>query len=432
MIKKILKNLSMVDRILFGLALIILPLGFLIKISTKAIREAQASTLVFTQWWQDELKDDTLKRIVSEFESNNPGIIIKLEHLSYQKMEDRLLKGVPGEIHGSDILALDPRWLYELIRQDMLKPLGPYIEKTKTMENRMFIPGLPSDSPQGSEAVWAFPVVSFMVPLFYNVEVLQAAGFDRPPKTRADFLHYARTITNSTGRYGMALALSPEDPHSLYVDVYSWIWAAGGVLFQGGKPNVSSPPIHETLGFLDTLHKEGLLSPDLFSKTRAQKLEEFAQGTIGMMVASVQDIHTLQQQMGDTGFGITTIPGLDMSSKPVFGLTSWYTGISQQSKYQDQAWAFITFLAERSSRLAIASHAVPGNWNGTRSLKEDLYAKAYDMYEGGEVMQEFIGTPQIHSLETIVREELYTMFTQGQDPAATAASIQTQWEEALP
>ncbi|MDR0628868.1 MAG: extracellular solute-binding protein [Treponema sp.] len=437
MIKKILKNLSLVDRILFGLALILLPLGFLIKLSTQAIIEAQASTLVFTQWWQDELKDDTLTRMVSEFESSNPGIIIKLEHLSYQKMEDRLLKGVPDEIRRSDILAVDPRWLYELIRQDMLKPLNPYlnpyIEKMKTGENRMFIPGLPADSPQGSEAVWAIPVVASMIPLFYNVEVLQAAGFDRPPKNRADFLHYARTITNSSpGRFGVALALSSEDPDSLYVDVYPWIWAAGGSMLQDGKPNFINPPIRETLGFLDTLYREGSLSPDLFVKTREQKLEEFARGTIGMMLASVRDIHTLQQQMEDGAFGITVIPGLDMSRKPVFGLTSWYIGISRYSTYQDQAWAFMSFLAERSSRLAIASHAVPGNWSGMRSLKGDLYTKAYDMYEGGEVMQEFIGTPQVHSLETIVREELYTMFTQGREPAATAASIQKQWEETLP
>ncbi|MHB9291933.1 multiple sugar transport system substrate-binding protein [Hollandina sp. SP2] len=428
-----LKTLPMVDRLLFGLVLVLLPLGPFIRIGTKTILEAQASTLVFTQWWQDELKDDTLKRIVREFEANNPSVTIKLEHLAYQKMEDRLLKGAPGELNRSDILALDPRWLYELIQQDMLEPLDPYIERAKTMENRLFMSELPSDRPEKSEAVWALPVVSFMVPLFYNVEVLQAAGFDRPPKNRADFLHYARTITHSsTSRFGMALALSPEDPDGLYVDVYSWIWAAGGIMLQDGKPHFTSSPIHETLGFLDTLYREGLLSPDLFLKTREQKLEEFIQGKIGMMLASVQDIHTLQQKMGDEGFGITTVPGLDMSKKPVFGLTSWYTGISRHSKHQDQAWAFITFLAERSSRLAIASHAVPGNWTGTRSLKGDLYAKAYDMYEGGEVMQEFIGIPQIYSLEAILREELYTMFTQGQDPAATATAIQKQWEETLP
>jgi multiple sugar transport system substrate-binding protein len=433
MIKKMLKNLPIADRVLFGLALVILPLGPLIRIGTKTILEAHASTLVFTQWWQDELKDDTLKRMVSEFEAANPGVTIKLEHLTYQKMEERLFTSAPEELNRSDILALDQRWLYELIQQDMLEPLDSYVESAKTMDNRMFIAELPSGSPGSSEAVWALPVVSFMAPLFYNVEVLQAAGFDRPPKNQADFLHYARTITNSsTGRFGMALALSPEEPDSLYVDLYSWIWAAGGIMLQEGKPHFISPPIHATLGFLDTLYREGLLSPDLFLKTREQKLEEFVQGKIGMMVASVQDIHTLQQKMGDTGFGITTVPGLDMSKKPVFGLTSWYAGISRHSEHQDQAWAFITFLAERSSRLAVASHAVPGNWTGTRSLKGDLYAKAYDMYEGGAVMQEFIGIPRIHSLETILRKELYTMFTQGQDPGATAAAIQKQWEETLP
>ncbi|MDR2393847.1 MAG: sugar ABC transporter substrate-binding protein [Treponema sp.] len=431
MISKLLKNLAVVDRLLFILVLILLPLGFLIRIGTKTIIAAQAQTLVFTQWWQDELEKDSLKRLVGEFEKNNPGIVIKLTHLSYQEMEERFFKGNSRDISGSDILALDLRWLYEFTQQGMLKPLDPYIEKTNTGETRVFVPGLPSYNPQGAEAVWALPMVSFMVPLFYNVELLQAAGFDRPPKTRADFLHYVRTMTtSSTGPFGMAL--SPQDPDSLYVDVYSWFWAAGGVMLPGGKPAFTSPPMLETLDFLTTLYREGLVSPDPFLKIREQKLQEFSQGKIAMMLASVQDIHTLTQQMGDTRFGITTVPGLDTGKKPVFGLTSWYIGISRSSEHPDQAWDFITFLAEQSSLLAAASHAVPGNWSGTRSLKGDLYTKAYDMYEGGDGIQEFIGIPHIHSLEAIVREELYTMFTQGQDTATTAAAIQSRWEATLP
>lgn len=434
MIPKALKKLPMIDRILLGLIIILLPLGFFIKASAKIKEETQASTLVFTQWWQDELKNDTLTSIIHEFEQSNPGITVKLEQLSYQEMEDQLLKGVPGTTRRSDILALDPRWLYELIRQDMLEPLNTYIENTENMENMAFIPGLPSSYKlPGSAEVWTLPVVSFMAPLFYNAEVLQSAGFDRPPKNRADFLRYARTITNSgAGRFGMALALSPEYPDGLYVDVYSWIWAAGGVMLQGGKPNFTSPSILGTLEFLNTLYKEGLLSPESFLKTREQKLEEFAQGKIGMMLASVQDIDTLQHLMGDTGFGITTIPGVDTTSKPVFGLTSWYTGISRYSTHQDQAWAFIAFLMERSSLITLASHAVPGNWNRVRNLNGDLYAKAYDMYEGGDAVQEFTGIPRVHSLENIVRDELSSMFTQDQDAAATAQSIQKRWEEALP
>jgi multiple sugar transport system substrate-binding protein len=434
MINKVLKKLPMIDRLLLGLVIILLPVGFFIRTGAKTMKETQASTLVFTQWWQDELPNDTLTSIISEFEQSNPGITIKLEQLSYQEMEDQLLKGVPGTTSRSDILALDPRWLYELIRQDLLKPLNTYIENTENIENMAFIPGLPlSYKIPGSVEVWALPVVSFMAPLFYNVEVLQLAGFDRPPKNRADFLRYARTITNSSaGRFGMALALSPEYPDGLYVDVYSWIWAAGGAMLQRGKPNFTSPSILETLDFLHTLYKEGLLSPDIFLKTREQKLEEFAQGKIGMILASVQDIDTLQQLMGDTGFGITTIPGVDATSKPVFGLTSWYTGISRYSVHQDQAWAFIAFLMERSSLITVASHAVPGNWNRARNLTGDLYAKAYDMYEGGDAIQEFTGIPQVHSLETIVRDELYGMFIQDQDAATTAQAIQKRWEETLP
>ncbi|MDR1957002.1 MAG: extracellular solute-binding protein, partial [Treponema sp.] len=432
--KKMLEPTHRVDKTLFGLALLLLAGGIAIRAGIKTLQEAQASTLVFTQWWQDELKNDTLTSLIGEFEKSRPDITITVERLSYQEMEDQLLNRALDATSPSDILALDPRWLYELIRNDRLAPLDAYIEKTENMENMLFIPSLPPNNPEAPTEIWAIPVVSYMIPLFYNVAVLQAAGFDRPPKNRADFLRYAQAITDrERGRFALALALNPEYPDGLYVDVYSWIWAAGALMLPGGKPDVTSPLIRETLDFLTTLHTEGLLAPNSFSKTREEKLEDFIQGKIGMMLASVQDIDTLRQRMGEAGFGITTVPGLDNTKKPVFGLTSWYIGISRQSEHQEQAWAFLSFLAERSSILAAASYAVPGSWMGAQNyLKRDpLYAKAYDMYEGGDALQEFTGIPRVYALESIMREELYAMLEQGRDAAATAQGIQTRWEEAL-
>ena len=136
--------------------------------------------------------------------------------------------------------------------------------------------------------------------------------------------------------------------------------------------------------------------------------------------------------MGDSNFGITTIPGPDIYlGKPVFGLTNWYAGISKECEYKNEAWVFLSFLAKRGSILAAASHAVPGGGNDPGSyLKWDsFYSKAYDIYEGGDGIQEFAGYPAVHVLDFIVRKELYNMFELGQDSTTTAAAIQRRWEE---
>ncbi|MDR2519341.1 MAG: extracellular solute-binding protein [Spirochaetaceae bacterium] len=396
----------------------------------------KAVTLVFSQWWHEELEQNILVSLAAEFERTHPGIKIKLNNYSYNDMEALILNGLNDKIAGftenfppADILALDPRWLYGLIRNDMLEPLSPY------KESSAFIPALQTSGQERVYDDWAFPLVSFMAPLFYNIEVLSQAGFDRPPKTWSEFLHYARAITNrDMGRFGTALSLNQGDPQGVYVDVYSWIWASGAVLLNQGKDkaNFTSPMVVNALTFLDTLSREGLLSPDCFSKTKERKLEEFASGAIGMMIASVQDIEVIRKYLGDKAFGITTIPRPDeYQGKPAFGLTTWYAGISRESGYKEQAWEFISFLAKQSPLLAAASHAVPGSGNGLEDyLKGDsFYSKAYNIYEGGDGIQEFAGYPAVHVLDFIVREELYDMFEWRQGPKEAASEIQNRWEE---
>ncbi|MDR0561787.1 MAG: extracellular solute-binding protein [Spirochaetaceae bacterium] len=428
------KNIHHLDKILFILAVMALLLGNTIKIGReKVIESKKAVTLVFSQWWQDELEYKALDALIAEFEKTHAGVKIKLDNRSYHEMEDLILNELNDKIAGftenfltADILALDSRWLYGLIQNDMLESLAPYKESSD------FIPAL---QPSGQETIydeWAFPLVSFMAPLFYNIKVLSAAGFDRPPKMLSDFLRYARAITDAeAGRYGLGLSLSQGDPQGVYLDIYSWIWASGAVIINQGKPNFTAPEVIDTLDFLDNLYTEKLIAPGSFSKSREQKLEEFITGKIGMMIASVQDIELVRKRMGDANFGITTIPGPDVyQGKPAFGLTNWYAGISKESEHKEKAWEFISFLAKQSPMLAAASHAVPGSGNGLEDyLKGDFfYSKAYNIYEGGDGIQEFAGYPAVHVLDFIVRQEIAKMFEERQGAETTAEEIQRQWE----
>ncbi|MDR3343455.1 MAG: extracellular solute-binding protein [Treponema sp.] len=445
------------DRLLLIMALILVAVGIVVRLGTQKgqpgietkprtrtrTRTRTAVTLVFTQWWQDVLEKDTLAGLIKEFEKQNPGIHIRLDSRSYPEIQEKALKmamavvanntGGSAEYQnpfpGTDILALDPRWLHELIQHEVLEPLTPYIE------NAEFTSGVYQENPATRYARWAIPLVSFMAPLFYNIAVLKAAGFDRPPKSRTDFLHYARTITaQNPNRFGMALSLDAANPEDMYLDVYSWVWASGAVMMKQGRPNITDRSIIETLEFLGTLWEEELLSPNSFSKTREQKLEEFCDGRIGMIIASVQDIDDIRERIGDTGFGITTIPVPDgYFGKPVFGLTSWYAGISRYSEHKEAAWAFIAFLAEQVSVLAVQTHGLPGIGNVPEDSLGDtpFYAKVYDMYEGGDTIQEFIGIPRVRELESIIWEELYTMLEEGRSARVTAEAMQRRWRDVL-
>jgi multiple sugar transport system substrate-binding protein len=407
------------DWFLFGLAAAVFGavLFSVINFST-VLPFPENTTLVFTQWWQDELEAGALESIVREYEARNPGITVTLVHRPYGEMSGELLART--EAPPPDIIGLDSHWLYELIRANMLESLGPYQNKDPEFDPSG---GFPNGSSRGAET-FALPLISFMAPLFYNSAMLEAAGFDRPPKTREDFFAYARALSNGrTGTYGMTLALSPENPQGVYRDIFSWIWASGTELTPGTALDFTEPAVIDTLDFFNRLYQEGLLSPSPFTKTEDEKRLEFMSGRSAMMVGAIPEINRIIAGNPELRFGISTIPPVDTYlGRPVLGLTSWYAGISRESRHKDEAWAFLSFLSERRSFLASMAHAVPGNRDETAGItgEDPLYAKAYDMYAAGEAMDQDAG----QELETVLREELKAMFEGRRTPLEAARAIQ--------
>jgi multiple sugar transport system substrate-binding protein len=323
-----------------------------------------------------------------------------------------------------DIVGLDPFWFEDLVRQDLLEELEPW----ESTEN------LPMELSWGSDRgyeKWGRHVIFFTNPLYYNIALLRDAGFDRPPKSRAEMLAYARALTDAAaGRYALAMALGPENPLGVYRDVFSWIWALSPQAFRESKPDFSSRSIAGALDFLRELRQEGCLVPGTFSKTEAEKREDFIQGRAAMMIASVADIRLLRQRMGEGVFGITAIPGeSSFEGKPLLGLTGWSLGIPRSAAHKDEARAFLSFLLERGPLIAEKAHAVPGSLGRAFSAGDPLYAKAYDMYTAGETVQEFSGVSGVDKFEALVREQLYALFEEGRTTEETAEQIQQQWEK---
>jgi multiple sugar transport system substrate-binding protein len=416
-----------VDWFLFGLAIVVLGAVFLTTLNflPDQLKAPGKTTLVFTQWWRDELEEGALESIIRDYEALTPGVTIILTHKPYEAMAGELFRREDGE-PPPDIIGLDSRLLQDLIRQEQLESLESYKLKEMGFERGQVFSG------DGEYEQWAVPLIAFMPLLFYNTALLEAAGFDRPPKTREDFLAYARALTDpAAGRYGTVLSLSPAPPQGLYGDVFSWIWASGAGLSPGGAPDFSGPAVIDTFSFFNQLHQEGTLAPSLFSKTGDEKREDFMEGRAAMMVGSISEINRIMKGNAALDFGVSTIPSSDKyPGRPVLGLAGWYAGINRESRHKDDAWDFLAFLNGRRSFLAAVAHAVPDGQSGSAEItgENPLYAKAYDIYTAGEAADLSAGIPGLAGMETILWEELKAMFEGKSGPEETGQSLQRRLE----
>jgi len=271
--------------------------------------------------------------------------------------------------------------------------------------------------------------------LFYNINILASAGFDHPPKTRDEFTAYARAV--SRGNFdagGYALSLSKNDRQSLSRDIFSWIWAAGGNFWSGeGNNPILTRAITNDISFLGLLNREELLLPDIFETTGDQRLDAFIQGKTAMMIASTRTIPYLRKKMGDSAFGITTIPGPGTGGKYNIAVSSVYSGISSNTAHPGEAWSFIEFLAEKSPILCAKLNAVPGMVSniipGDYVIDDSFYSKAWDIFEASGITEGFSGRPGAQEYETIFLEELRIFFESDRTAQQTTAAIQKRWDE---
>ncbi|MDR1308001.1 MAG: extracellular solute-binding protein [Treponema sp.] len=395
-----------IDKVLWIWALVMVGGLLLFKIISGNI-PGMGTTLVFAQWWDDQMENPVLETLAREFESQNPGVTVKLEHMNWPEIRELLDTEKPDENTVPDIFSVDP------IREP---------------ESRSYL--MPFETGNGTDAAsnMGAPVISFINLLFYNIDLLQEAGFDRPPKNQTEFLSYAQRISQTgSGIYGAGLALENGDPHNVRRYLLSWIWAAAGNHETMEDFNFNSRQVIAVLIFLNQLKQN--IYPNPFSLTRGELLKAFSEGKVGMIIGSIADAGEFKAAMRGN-FGITTIPGPESyTRKPVFPLTGWYVGINRKTEYPEEARKFAAFLKDRAGTIAAEAYAVPGNGrrNPDLSRADPVYAKAFDMYEAGEMVQERVFGSMLN-MNGVVRGEVEKMLSGLISPEQCAEAMQQSWE----
>ena len=376
-------------KLLFVPVLVILAI-FFVRLGNetgKRIREVASPPIVFTQWWEDYLQIDILLDLIKEFESHHKGIKITLNNRSCEELQRDLFNPAGTESLG-DIIAIDPLWVPELQQREI-------IGDTQTF------------------------LLSFINVLYYNIEILREAGFSKPPKSRSEFIDYARKVTGKAkNRYG--LAMDGNSYRWMYDDIFPWIWAAGTELIKDGKTVVNSRSVIESLAFLSALSREGLI---IHSGPGSNKPEDFISGRAIFMIAPASHINLLRERMGDGAFSVTAVPPPDnYAGRTLLAGAAWAVGINSASARREEAGIFVDFLAEKSQFLSEKTMAIPEDAS-TPFSSDPFYSKVWDIAIAGETARDFSGLPWTE-LEKVFREELSVLFAEESSPATTAGAIQ--------
>jgi multiple sugar transport system substrate-binding protein len=385
-------------------------------------------TLEFAQWWEPELPDGAFRELMDKFEDENPGITVELLSGPYASTKEQVLAGAAAGTM-SDVVGLDGAWVNDFAKQ------GAIADLSALMADDGFDDGQLVSQVQVDGSTYMIPVVNFVYPMFTNDDLLAQAGVDAPPSTRTEFQDAAEGITAlGDNTYGWVLPLSLEAPNGVQNDVMSWVWASGGSMLDGGQPALTdNPDVESGVQFVADLWDAGVVAPGSFTMKEQDKVEEFTNGRVGMMIDSLAHVTTIQEANPDLQFSISAIPAEDgYTGERGIPYASWGIGVAENSEHKAEAMKLVEFLMseETNAELSSIANAFPGNTESVPDFVEDneLFATAFEIYQDGYPANEFTGLPVAEELMRQLGEQLQKTLNgdQSVDDALTAA--QEQWE----
>lgn len=186
--------------------------------------ERQATQPVTVKIWRVFDEDDTMRDIMNAYRAIHPNVSFEYRQMRVEEYKNELLRAF-AEGTGPDIFSLHNTWLGEF--ESLIAPLPtsltiPYVETKGTIKKetiitlreeasltpahvrrdfvdvvaqdvvRRYQPN-PKDVPQ--ERVFALPMYVDTLAMFYNKDLLNAAGIAQPPTTWSEFQEAVIALT---------------------------------------------------------------------------------------------------------------------------------------------------------------------------------------------------------------------------------------------
>jgi len=157
-------------------------------VSLAALGSAQAVEIEYWQYVFDT-RVQAMDQLIANFEEANPDITVNHQTFPYADYQTRVVAAnVAGQ--GPDVAQLFYGWLDNFIAGGLIQPLDPEVFPTEEIEAD-FVPIVSAMERDGQ--YWGLPTAVRSLALFYNKDILEAAGLDpeSPPQTLDELVEAA-------------------------------------------------------------------------------------------------------------------------------------------------------------------------------------------------------------------------------------------------
>lgn len=317
-------------------------------------------TVSFWHFFSDR-EADVIQSVIDDFEAANPKVTVDVHS---GQDDEKLRKAIAS---GSDVdlgLSYSTDIVGNFCDSGAFRDLGPYIERDDV------------DLTQFSDTVRSYteyngvrcsmPVLADVYGLYYNTDLLSAAGYTEPPKTLSELEEMALKLTtyNADGSI-KTLGFNPqmgfyENAASHYGPLAGATW-----LNDDGTSAVGSDPAWIELmtwqkSFVDEIGYDKL---NAFTSGLGQEFSAdnaFQTGQVAMNLDGEYRTAFIDDQTPDLHYATAPMPTAD-DHTDLYGagyITGNIAGISKGSKNPELAWALLKYLTTNTDAIVKLSNGL--------------------------------------------------------------------------
>ncbi|OIP39335.1 hypothetical protein AUJ95_05670 [Candidatus Desantisbacteria bacterium CG2_30_40_21] len=326
-------------------------------------KHPEKTSIVFAYGKASAVEIRVLNDLVKEFEGKNPSIAVILQELPsnpelqykyyIQNVFEQKLHEPP------DVFCLDLMLLSRLVEKvDWFSFIDWYFK-----DKAAFFPGA-IEGCVYHRGICAIPWSVDGGVLYYRKDLLKKHGFSTPPKTFAELILQANTISSKEGCYGFIwTGKAGEDLSCTFLE---FLWGNNGILVNGTEVLVDSLWGRESLQMMSDLINKHHISPQsVITMDEQSSINTFISGKAIFLRgwshcrAAIFNNPSLKDKIG-----IAPMPCFnDTEKQSASCLQSEVLAINKHSIHEEEAWSLVEFL---TSEYVQKKRAISINKNPSR------------------------------------------------------------------
>ncbi len=303
------------------------------------------------QFWTLELSprfDGYMRAAITAWERQHPGVTVRWTDLPWGSVERKLLAAVYART-APDLVNLNPLFGANLASKGGLLPLDPLLPAGSAST---YLPKVWQAGQVGGEQV-AIPWYLTARISLANQDLLQQAGYTRPPTRWEEVPAFAEAVKRRTGRYALFVTVVPDDSAELLESMVQM-----GVVLVDDRHRAAfdTPAGRRAFAFWTDLYRRGLLPREVVSQGYRRAVELYQGGDLALLSTGPEFLRAIQTNAPRVAARTAPYPPITgpggQTNVAVMNLS-----IPRQSRMAPEALSLALFLTNPSNQQRFAEQA---------------------------------------------------------------------------